>query len=114
MQSDGERDRDLDAAMTIFRYLSDKDVFEAFYRKELSKRLLLRTSASDEAEKAMISKLRAECGTAFTFKLEGMFKDMELSRDLMQKYGEVSLGNKIVSGDSFLTCAPLAIYGLVF
>ena len=30
----------------------------------------------------MLSKLKAECGAGFTSKLEGMFKDMELSRDV--------------------------------
>ena len=32
-----------------------KDVFEAFYKKDLAKRLLLGKSASVDAEKAMIS-----------------------------------------------------------
>lgn len=31
----------------------------------------------------MIAKLKAECGSNFTGKLEGMFKDIDLSRDLM-------------------------------
>lgn len=30
----------------------------------------------------MLSKLKQECGGGFTSKLEGMFKDMELSRDI--------------------------------
>ena len=30
----------------------------------------------------MLSKLKAECGAGFTSKLEGMFKDMELSQDV--------------------------------
>ena len=34
----------------------------------------------------MISKLKAECGSGFTSKLEGMFKDVELSRDVMASY----------------------------
>uniref|UniRef100_A0A6N2MBR1 Cullin family profile domain-containing protein n=1 Tax=Salix viminalis TaxID=40686 RepID=A0A6N2MBR1_SALVM len=33
-----------------------KDVFEAFYKKDLAKRLLLGKSASIDAEKSMISK----------------------------------------------------------
>jgi cullin-4 len=47
-----------------------KDVFEAFYKKDLAKRLLLGKSASIDAEKSMISKLKAECGSQFTNKLE--------------------------------------------
>lgn len=58
-------------------------MFEAFYKKDLAKRLLVGKSASVDAEKSMLSKLKQECGAAFTSKLEGMFKDMELSRELM-------------------------------
>jgi len=54
--------------------LQGKDVFEAFYKKDLAKRLLLGRSVSIDAEKAAISKLKAECGSQFTSKLEGMFK----------------------------------------
>jgi cullin-4 len=35
-----------------------KDVFEAFYKKDLAKRLLLGKSASADTEKAMLSKLK--------------------------------------------------------
>ncbi|ESO98807.1 hypothetical protein LOTGIDRAFT_187016 [Lottia gigantea] len=72
----------LDKIMVIFRFIHGKDVFEAFYKKDLAKRLLMSKSASVDAEKSMLSKLKQECGAAFTSKLEGMFKDMELSKDL--------------------------------
>jgi len=35
-----------------------KDVFEAFYKKDLAKRLLLNKSASADAERSMLSKLK--------------------------------------------------------
>ena len=63
-----------------------KDVFEAFYKKDLAKRLLLGKSASADSEKGMITKLKAECGAQFTNKLEGMFKDCDLSRDIMASF----------------------------
>jgi Cullin family len=34
----------------------------------------------------MIGKLKAECGAQFTSKLEGMFKDVDLSRDIMASF----------------------------
>uniref|UniRef100_A0A452TQJ6 Cullin family profile domain-containing protein n=1 Tax=Ursus maritimus TaxID=29073 RepID=A0A452TQJ6_URSMA len=71
-----------------------KDVFEAFYKKDLAKRLLLGKSASVDAEKSMLSKLKQECGTAFTNKLQGMFKDMELSKDIMIQFKQVFLIQK--------------------
>ena len=38
-----------------------KDVFEAFYKKDLAKRLLVGKSASVDAEKSMLSKLKQGC-----------------------------------------------------
>ena len=69
--------------------LLGKDVFEAFYKKDLAKRLLVGKSASVDAEKSMLSKLKQECGAAFTSKLEGMFKDMELSKDVLVHFKQV-------------------------
>merc|ERR1712168_778286 len=77
-----ELEKLLDKIMVIFRFIHGKDVFEAFYKKDLAKRLLVGKSASVDSEKSMLSKLKAECGAGFTSKLEGMFKDMELSRDI--------------------------------
>ena len=37
----------------------------------------------------MIAKLKAECGTGFTQKLEGMLQDIELSKEIMAKYNKV-------------------------
>lgn len=51
-----------------------KDVFEAFYKRILSRRLLMGRSASMDAEKLCISKIKAECGPQFTNQLEGMLK----------------------------------------
>jgi cullin-4 len=81
-----ELDRILDKIMVLFRFIHGKDVFEAFYKKDLAKRLLVGKSASVDAEKSMLSKLKQECGGVFTLKLEGMFKDMELSKDIMATF----------------------------
>ncbi|KAF7256543.1 hypothetical protein EG68_06593 [Paragonimus skrjabini miyazakii] len=70
----------------LFRYLQEKDVFEGYYKKHLAKRLLLSKSQSDDQEKNMISKLMAECGAVYTSKLEGMFKDMAVSKTLMDEF----------------------------
>lgn len=48
----------LDKTMVLFRYLSEKDVFERYYKTHLAKRLLLNKSVSDDSEKNMISKLK--------------------------------------------------------
>ena len=69
-----------DSVMVLFRFVNGKDVFEAFYKTHLARRLLLQKSASDDAERSILSKLKQECGAHFTQKLEGMFKDVSLSQ----------------------------------
>ncbi|KAI1712967.1 cullin family domain-containing protein [Ditylenchus destructor] len=86
--NEGEAENVLDKAMILFKYLQEKDVFERYYKQHLAKRLLLGKSISDDAEKSMISKLKTECGCQFTSKLEGMFRDMELSNSVMNEYRE--------------------------
>ena len=81
-----EVDTALEQVVTIFRFLQDKDIFENFYKQHLAKRLLMSRSLSDEAERAMISKLKSECGHLYTSKLEGMFSDMKLSEEVMKDY----------------------------
>lgn len=44
--------------MLICFVAAGKDVFEAFYKKDLAKRLLVGKSASVDAEKSMLSKLK--------------------------------------------------------
>lgn len=61
-------------------------VFEAFYKKDLARRLLMARSASADAESSMLTRLKTECGAHFTHNLEQMFKDMELARDEMVSY----------------------------
>lgn len=75
----------------VFRMIQAKDVFEAFFCKRLAKRLLLETSVSFDAEKAIVVKLKGECGAQFTSKISGMLKDIGLSKTMMDdfraKYG---------------------------
>ncbi|KAF3928913.1 Cullin-4A [Arthrobotrys entomopaga] len=76
----------LDQALDLFRFIHGKDVFEAFYKKDLARRLLMGRSASADAEKAMLSKLKTECGSGFTMNLEIMFKDIDISKENMTSF----------------------------
>ncbi|KAK4536609.1 hypothetical protein CDCA_CDCA09G2634 [Cyanidium caldarium] len=76
----------LSRLMELFRFLNGKDVFEAFYKSHLAKRLLLGRSASIDWERSVVARLRTECGASFTNHLENMFKDMDVSADLMQAF----------------------------
>ncbi|KAJ8920287.1 hypothetical protein NQ315_011948 [Exocentrus adspersus] len=80
--SDEALEKTLSKVMVLFRYIQGKDIFEAFYKKDLAKRLLLGKSTSQDAEDSMIGKLKSECGAAFTSKIEGMFKDIDISQGM--------------------------------
>lgn len=90
----------LDKTITVFRYITEKDAFERYYKNHLAKRLLFGRSVSDDAEHAMLTKLKIECGYQFTQKLEGMFNDMKISSETMQGYRQY-LQNVLVSQGKF-------------
>ncbi len=83
---------DLEAAltqiMTVFKYIEDKDVFQKFYSRMLAKRLVHSSSASEDAETSMISKLKEACGFEYTNKLQRMFQDIQISKDLNTTYND--------------------------
>jgi cullin 3 len=76
----------LEKVIVIFKFLSDKDIFESYYKNLLCKRLLGGKTVSDEVEKQMIAKFKAECGYQFTTKLEGMFLDMGISKGVQDEF----------------------------
>lgn len=76
----------LNQLMVVFKYIEDKDVFQKFYSKMLGKRLVQRMSASDDAEASMISKLKQSCGFEYTSKLQRMFQDIGVSKDLNEQF----------------------------
>jgi cullin 3 len=84
--SEEEVEATLDEAMSLFRFLQEKDVFERYYKQHLAKRLLSGRSTSDDAERSFIVKLKTDCGYQFTSKIEGMFNDMRTSRDAMAAF----------------------------
>lgn len=59
--SEADVDAVLDKVVIIFRYLRDKDVFEAVYKTHLQKRLLDGRSLSDDVERSMLTKLKVTC-----------------------------------------------------
>jgi cullin-4 len=83
---DAEISSQLDQVLDLFRFVHGKAVFEAFYKRDLARRLLMARSASADAESSMLTRLKNECGSNFTHNLEQMFKDMELARDEMASY----------------------------
>ncbi|CAL8463270.1 g2804 [Coccomyxa elongata] len=76
----------LDKVVKLLAYISDKDLFAEFYRKRLSRRLLGDRSASDDHERAVLTRLKQQCGAQFTSKMEGMVTDLQLAREKQQGF----------------------------
>ncbi|KAL9025721.1 MAG: hypothetical protein Q9196_005501 [Gyalolechia fulgens] len=83
---EAELEASLTQVMTVFKYIEDKDVFQKFYSRMLAKRLVHGSSASEDAETSMISKLKEACGFEYTNKLQRMFQDIQVSKDLNSSY----------------------------
>ena len=55
---DTEVNNQLDQVLDLFRFVHGKAVFEAFYKRDLARRLLMGRSASADAERSMLSRLK--------------------------------------------------------
>ena len=75
----------LDAALALYRFTNDKDVFRTFYHHRLAKRILTDRSASNDIEQEMLKKLKNDYDAEFSVG-EDMFKDLALSRDMMLEW----------------------------
>ncbi len=96
-QTNAETEARFNSMIFVFRYLQDKDIFADYYRQHLAARLLTNASLDLEQERRMIVKLKTECGHQFTSRLEGMFKDMDLSQQLMRGYKSYVLSQGLES-----------------
>lgn len=76
----------LEAVACLFDYLKDKDTFAESYRQLLCKRLLGGKTVSRQAERLMLTKLKMRCGAALTQKMEGMFNNLETSKEAQAVY----------------------------
>jgi len=84
--SEEQVEMNLSKMVELFSFLTDKDLFAEIYRNQLAKRLLYETSASEDAEKSMIAKLKLKCGAQFTSKLEGMLTDLSLAAEMSKAF----------------------------
>ena len=103
--SETEVEENLDKIVQLFSYLTDKDLFAEIYRNQLAKRLLNQRSTSDDSEKLMIAKLKVQCGTQFTSKMEGMLSDLAVGAQQKTEFEQRmrSVDSKIEFGVQVLT-----------
>ncbi|CAH1642377.1 unnamed protein product [Spodoptera littoralis] len=99
--ADVDVDDKLAAAIVVFKYVDDKDVFQKYYARALARRLIHQLSASMEQEEAMINRLKAACGYEFTNKLHRMFTDVAVSADLNAKFQQHLRENNLATSTGF-------------
>eukprot|EP01063_Lacrimia_lanifica_P022442 TRINITY_DN30030_c0_g1_i1.p1 TRINITY_DN30030_c0_g1~~TRINITY_DN30030_c0_g1_i1.p1 ORF type:complete len:889 (+),score=351.28 TRINITY_DN30030_c0_g1_i1:82-2748(+) len=94
-RTEKELDEKLTEILTIYGLLEDSDVFQTVYRDKLSQRLIQNTYNEDR-EKLMINKLKEikSCSYEYTYKLQRMFTDMEVSQEMNRMYEEFLVKNE--------------------
>lgn len=75
----------LEQCVKVFKLIGEKDIFENYYKKLLSKRLLQQRS-SIELEKWLVKQIKDEMGNFFTSKLDGMLRDISTSMELSKSF----------------------------
>ncbi|TDL24126.1 Cullin-domain-containing protein [Rickenella mellea] len=85
---DSKIEHSLSQAITIFKYLDEKDIFQTFYAAKLAKRLIYHTPVSENCEIMVIQKFQEICGIEYTNKMSRMMTEINLSRDLTNQFKE--------------------------
>ncbi|EFA78583.1 cullin B [Heterostelium album PN500] len=81
-----ELEEKLNQIIILFKYVDDKDVFQKFYSKMLSRRLINGTSVSDDSERFMITGLKQACGFEYTSQFQRMLTDITLSSETNEDF----------------------------
>lgn len=81
----------IEEIITIFKFVEDKESFEIWYRRYLSKRLLLRnlTPEEEENEELIIQRLKTANSVEYTTKITNMFNDIRLSKNLAASFKDL-------------------------
>ena len=94
--SDEKLDKTLIDVLDLFKATNAKDVFEEFYMRGMARRLLLKKSASTDAERAVIAKLKIECSNEFGTKADAMLRDLQESDTFCKEYTKMRGGEDVL------------------
>ncbi|SOV74836.1 cullin-like protein, putative [Plasmodium sp. gorilla clade G3] len=72
--------------LSLFRYVSDKEKFEKYYRTYMCKRLINDSSFNIILDVKVFKTLKKECGAQFTKKIEIILKDMKFTSKALMKF----------------------------
>ncbi len=84
--SETELDERLDKAVVITPYIEDRDMLQHYMSHQLAKRLIQGSSQSNDAEEALLKKLKTALGHDFVHKMNFMFQDIRLNEDLKDEF----------------------------
>lgn len=76
----------LSGILRLLTFVGERDAFEKHYTRLLSRRLVHQTSANQEMEISMVSRLTEVCGMDYTNKLNKMFLDITMSTEMQQQF----------------------------
>ena len=91
----------IDNSMPLFKFILNKDIFEAFYLRRLCKRLLFHKIVSSDCEKYLLGKLRDECGPNYTRKAEAMFQDIIITEEISKGFADHVVKQEIITPIQF-------------
>ncbi|KJP85823.1 hypothetical protein AK88_04530 [Plasmodium fragile] len=81
--------------LSLFKYLSDKEKFEKYFRTFMCKRLINDKNFNIVLDVKVFKTLKKECGPQFTKKIETILKDMKFSCKGMQDFYKETAHNGI-------------------
>ncbi|CXI65995.1 cullin-like protein, putative [Plasmodium berghei] len=72
--------------LSLFKYISDKEKFEKYYRIFMCKRLINDNSFNIVLDIKVFKTLKKECGQQFTKKIESILKDMKITSKIVKRF----------------------------
>ncbi len=94
MKSSSIDEKKIDKLIQVLRFAQDKDVVQTLYHRQLAQRLIY---SNDEThlydERVALAKLKSAFGLNFTFRMEGMMRDISNNHNLVNSF--IAHQNKI-------------------
>lgn len=77
---------ELEQFISVFRFLSEKDVFEAYHHMLLCRRVLLMKNHIVHSDEVFLAELREQCGPDYTKRFDTIFKDVQNSMEAVKAF----------------------------
>lgn len=81
--------------ISVFRVLSEKDVFEAYHHMLMCRRILMMKNHIVQSDEVFLAELREQCGPEYTKRFDTMFKDLQDSMETMKAFRREQISSKL-------------------